>query len=508
ILKRAIYGVDRNPMAVELAKLSLWLHSFTVGAPLSFLDHHLRCGDSLFGEFVGPVERELHERYGWVLGGDVAQARQAAAGMARVEELADADIGEVTSSREAFAGVEETTAALRAFLDLTHAARWLPPSDDAAILARELLFSGNYGNPVRVAGGDPMRPPSGVQAELRRRGKRFNPAEFLAAASAFVADARELAAERRFFHWEPAFPGVWTDWSSAAPAGGFDAVIGNPPWDRMKLQEVEWFAARVPVIAHAQRAADRKRLIEQLHRREDPIAADYDRAAKTTETAARVARTAGVYPLLSGGDVNIYSLFVERALRLVRRDGIVGLLVPSGIAADKGASDFFRGISTTGRLAALLDFENRRPTRGLDPFFPDVDSRFKFCAFVAGGPARAFDHADCAFFKQDAIAAEAEAFPLAPEDFAAVNPNTGTAPVFRSRRDAEITLAIYRRLPVLVDRRGDKPVSLWPVRYFTMFHMTNDSGKFRTAAELERIGAYRVAGQRWSPFSQRWPATR
>ena len=118
ILKRVIYGVDLNPMAVELAKLSLWLHSFTVGAPLSFLDHHLRCGNSLFGEFVGPVERELHERYGLVFSRDVAQARQAAAGMARVEELADADIGEVASSREAFAGVEETTAALRTFLDL------------------------------------------------------------------------------------------------------------------------------------------------------------------------------------------------------------------------------------------------------------------------------------------------------------------------------------------------------------------------------------------------------
>ncbi len=135
ILKRVIYGVDLNPMAVELAKLSLWLHSFTVGAPLSFLDHHLRCGDSLFGEFVGPVERELHERYGLVFEPRfIAQARQAAAGMARVEELADADIGEVESSRESFAGVEETTAALRAFLDLTHAARWVSPHDGAAEL--------------------------------------------------------------------------------------------------------------------------------------------------------------------------------------------------------------------------------------------------------------------------------------------------------------------------------------------------------------------------------------
>jgi hypothetical protein len=504
ILKRVIYGVDLNPMAVELAKLSLWLHSFTVGAPLSFLDHHLRCGDSLFGEFVGPVERELHERYGLVFSQDVAQARQAAAGMARVEELADADIGEVESSPESFAGVEETTAALRAFLDLTHAARWLPPVGDAAEIARELLFGGNYGNPVDVAAGAPLQPASGSGAAVRRGQKRVEPAQIQSAGAAFVADARALAAERRFFHWEPAFPGVWTDWSSAAPPGGFDAVIGNPPWDRMKLQEVEWFAARVPAIAHAQRASDRKRMVEQLADRGSPIASDYRHAARIAETAVRVARTAGVYPLLSGGDVNIYSLFIERALRLVHRGGITGLLVPSGIAADHSAAKFFRSISMTGRLAALLDFENRRTTLDLQSFFPDVDSRFKFSAFVAGGPDRMFDHADCAFFKQDAAVAEAEAFPLAPEDFAAVNPNTGTAPVFRNRRNAEITLAIYRRLPVLVDRRGEEPASVWPVRYLRMFDITNDSDKFRTAAELEKLGAYRVAGQRWEKGDQSW----
>jgi hypothetical protein len=424
--------------------------------------------------------------------------------MARVEELADADIGEVRSSREEFAGVEETTAALRAFLDLTHAARWLIPADDAGELARELLFGGSYGNPVGIAAGEPLAPPREEGRALRRHGRRLDPAEVQASAAAFVADARALAAERRFFHWEPALPGVWTEWESAAPAGGFDAVIGNPPWDRMKLQEVEWFAARVPTIAHAQRASDRKRMVRQLQRRADPVAADYDRAARTAEAAARVARTSGAFPLLSSGDINVYSLFVERALRLVRRDGIVGVLVPSGIAADKGAAEFIRSVSTTGRLASLLDFENRRPTRDLDPFFPDVDSRFKFCALVAGGPTRTFDHAECAFFKQDATLAEAEALPLAPADFAAVNPNTGTAPVFRSRRDAEITLGIYRRLPVLIDRRGEQPVSVWPVRYFTMFHMTNDSDKFCTAAELERVGAYRVAGQHWERGDERW----
>jgi hypothetical protein len=501
ILKRVIYGVDLNSMAVELAKLSLWLHSFTVGAPLSFLDHHLRWGDSLFGEFVGPVERELHERYGLVFSQDVAQARQAAAGMARVEELADADIGEVRDSRESFAGVEEATVALRAFLDLTHAARWLIPADDAGALARELLFGGNYGNPVGIAAGEPLAAPREEGRALRRRGgQEIKPAEVQAAARAFVADARALAAERRFFHWEPAFPGVWTEWESATPLGGFDAVIGNPPWDRMKLQEVEWFAARVPSIAHAQRAADRKRLIKELQRRGDPIAADYDRAAFIAESAARVARNCGAYPLLSRGDVNIYSLFVERVLRLVRRDGIVGLLTPIGIGTDKTAARFFSSVTNTKRLGAFISFENRRGW-----LFPDVHHEDQPTVIVIGGNDREFPRFPYTVKLRAMPAHDAlSSLTLSAEECISINPNTGTAPIFRSPRDAEITAGIYRRLPVFIDRREDKPLCVWPVRYLRMFDMTNDSDKFRTAAELEALGAYRVAGQRWEKGNERW----
>ncbi len=506
ILKRVIYGVDRNPMAVELAKLSLWLHSFTVGAPLSFLDHHLRCGDSLFGEFAGPVEQDLRQRFGLMMSQAVVRARQSAAGMAIVEGLTDSDIGEVRSSATAFAGVEEATAELRSFLDLYHASRWLEVKDDAELAGRDMLFGGAYGDPVKVAAGAELNPPR-ADAAIKRVGRRMvnlSPVDAHAAVGRFVATARQLAKERRFLHWEAAFPGVWDEWEQDAPLGGFDAVIGNPPWDRMKLQEVEWYAARVPAIAHAQRAADRKRMVEALRQRHDPVAVDYGHEAWTAEAAARVAREVGAYPLLSGGDVNIYALFVERAARLVRPAGIVGLLVPSGIAADKGAAPFFRSISTTGRLAALLDFENRRSRFGRAPFFPDVDSRFKFSALVFGGQRRTFPQANCAFFQQDAVEAETNAFPLAPADFDGVNPNTGTAPVFRSRRDAEITRGIYQRLPVLVDRRTDPPRRLWPVRYFTMFHMTNDSSKFRTAAELEKLGAYRVQGGAWEKGRARW----
>jgi len=492
ILKRVIYGVDLNPMAVELAKLSLWLHSFTVGAPLSFLDHHLRCGDSLFGEWVYPVEEEISAKGGIFLAPSVTAARQAAKGMAMVEQQTDADIAEVKRSVDAFQGVEEATAPLARFLHVIHAARWLKPLSTVDAASLRYLLDGVFGDPVKIAAG--FAEPGGPPAQ-RENVKRL------------LAKAQALATERRFLHWEPAFPGVWDNWESSAPTGGFDAVIGNPPWDRIKLQEVEWFAARLPEIARAARASDRKKKVADLKRESGPVAKAYAYAAWTAEAMARVAREGGKhpqYPLLSGGDVNLYSLFIERALRLIKPEGMVGLLAPSGIAADKGASEFFRSISTTGRLAALLDFENRRTTRNLEPFFPDVDSRFKFCVLVIGGRKRHFPSAACAFFQQATAAAEFNAFPLTPAEFAAVNPNTATAPVFRGKRDAELTTAIHRRLPVLVDRRVSPPATVWPVNYIRMFDMTNDSRLFHTVAELEKEGAYRVGPHLWRKGRLEW----
>ena len=203
--------------------------------------------------------------------------------------------------------------------------------------------------------------------------------------------------------------------------------------------------------------------------------------------------------MLGGGDVNLYSLFVERAMRLVKPDGFVGLLTPSGIYADLTAADFFKSVSTGGRVSGLFDFENRRPGSGLTHFFPDVDSRFKFCALIFGGEERRFDETTCAFFLHDTetIKNSDRCFPLAPSDFARVNPNTGTAPVFRTRRDAELTRRIYVRHPVLVDRSQGAERRAWPVRYNRMFDMTNDSHLFKTKPKLETEGFYPVEGNRW-----------
>ena len=489
VLKRCIYGVDKNPLTVELAKVSLWLHSFTVGAPLSFLDHHLRCGDSLIGLRVHDATQELSRLGGFTSASAIQAAENAAGNMQQIEEMSDAYIAEVEKSAALFREVEKTTSALRGLLNTLCGVNWLAagmkkrqraefeaPLQAIIVSQAEKAFSLLANGPDSVDAADPVR-----QHTL------------WPAFTEIWRSAKEIAGRENFLHWEAAFPGVWERWQDDQPTGGFDAIIGNPPWDRIKLQEVEWFATRSPDLALAPTAAARRRGIKQLRDEGDPLASEFDAAKLRADRLGQLIRASGHYPLLGGGDINLYSLFVERAMRLAKPNGIVGLLTPSGIYADKTAAPFFKSVSTSGRVGGLFDFENRKI------FFPDVHASFKFCALIFGGEERRFPQTDCAFFLHDTAAIDDpdRCFPLAPADFARVNPNTGTAPVFRTRRDADITLRIYEQHPVLFDCSGKEEVRTWPVRYHTMFHMAEASHHFQTATELGGRGYYPVQGNRW-----------
>ena len=496
VLKRCIYGVDKNPLTVELAKVSLWLHSFTVGAPLSFLDHHLRCGDSLLGLRVKDATDDLYRLSNLFTSSAIQGAENAATGMQMIEEMSDTDIAEVQQSMELFSGVEKTTSELRGFLDFTCGLRWLTAGMGKSERA-EFKMPVNH---VLEA-----EPDSAYQ--LLSCGPDSAEEEKDSPFGVLWSKAVSITRREGFLHWQVAFPGVWSQWQEQHPQGGFDAIIGNPPWDRIKLQEVEWFATRAPAIAHLATAAQRKQAIKELREQADPLAGEFDKAKSRADELGVMIRKSGHYPLLSGGDINLYSLFVERAMDLVKPDGLVGLLTPSGIYADLTAARFFRSVSTNGQVAGLFDFENRRLETGLPPFFPDVDSRFKFCALIVGGKARTFAETRCGFFLNGAstINDPERCFPLSPDDFARVNPNTGTAPIFRSRRDADITRHIYQSHPVMVDRSSGQEVKAWPVKYMTMFHMANDSHLFRTSEELEENeGAYPIGSNRFNSPHGEW----
>ena len=559
VLKRCIYGVDKNQLTVELAKVSLWLHSFTVGAPLSFLDHHLRCGDSLLGLRIADARAELQRlNVPMFVASALQGVENAAQGMRQIEQLSDADVAEVHQSESLFQAVESATAHLRGFLDTLAGLRWLTaglkvrqraqfespltetlaanPTQAFPLLTHaqgaEAASSPLQGerqipaSSAEIGEGSSAQPPleasttSGAAVLHPLQGERQIPASSAEigegsseqptpnqpkpestdpAFTNLLKEAKSIAQDESFLHWEAAFPGVWRHWQNETPEGGFDAVIGNPPWDRIKLQEVEWFATRDPELARAPTAAARREGIRRLRELDDPLAEAFDQAKARADRLGQVVRASGHYPLLGGGDINLYSLFVERSLRLVKPGGLVGLLTPSGIYADKTAARFFKSVSTTGRVAGIYDFENRRLGTDQPPFFPDIDSRFKFCALIVGGPQRTFPETNCGFFLPDTttIADPDRAFTLSPDDFSRVNPNTGTAPVFRTRRDADLTRRIYRDHPVLVDRSGDDERRVWPVRYFNMFHMANSSHLFRTSAELQEEGFYPVQGNRW-----------
>lgn len=490
VLKRCVYGADKNPMAVELAKVALWLHTFTVGAPLSFIDHHLAAGDSLFGLWVRDAIDKAGKGGELLYVEELRNAERQAGAMQRIEALTDAEIAEAHSSAMMWRDVEMQVGPLDGFVSFMHALDWLDlKGPDKALIS--LWLDGQFGDPIPIARG--KKAPEAYRAKPEEA-ERF---------TAIWQAARELISEERFLNWQITFPGVWQNWASKGREGGFDAVIGNPPWDRIKLQQVEWFAARRPEIAKAQRASDRAKMIKALKANDDPLFADYEKADRRAADTLRIARKSGHYPLLSRGDTNLNSLFVERAHALVKYGGMVGLLIPSGIASDQSSAAFFRKMNGKGQISSIIDFFNKRYDGTL--FFPDVYYRFKFCAYIAGGTGRTFDGTSFGFFIRDLTEIDNpdRVFSITAAEINRINPNSGTAPIFRSRRDKEITSGIYARLPVLVAKDTDQAV--WPVRYVRMLDMANDSGKFRTQPELEvDEAAWPIGGNRFQSALGEW----
>jgi len=523
VVSRCIHGVDRNPMAVELAKVALWIESVSPGQPLGFLDANIRCGDALLGvfdlsvledgipdeaykpltgdskdaaKFYLKANRDAKKGQGafdFAGGGGVMPAKPIAAGLGRIKSMPEDTVAQVEKKRQAFEA-------------------W---KADPARYATEVacdLYIAAFLSPKTEVPASHLRPMVPTTADVRQRlagGNVYGPLE---------GAAREVAGAASVLHWPLEFPDVMV------ARGGFDVVLGNPPWERIKLQEQEFFAGHP--VAEEPNAAARTRAIAKLAEAPEgtPDRTLYEsfqiakRIAEATSTFARVPGTSGGrYRYTGTGDVNTYALFAEHFLNLTRQGGRAGLIVPTGIATDATTAPFFGHLVSSQRLAGLIDFENR------EKLFADVDSRMKFCLLtITGGGASGVAEAGFAFFLTDPAQLEQaeRRFTLSPAQIARINPNTRTAPVFRARRDAELTAAIYDRVPVLIDEGKGAAGNPWGVSFMAMFHMSNDSGLFRTAKQLAAEGFARDgtdwvndAGARYVPlyeakmihqFDHRW----
>ena len=492
VVARCIHGVDRNPMAVELAKVALWIESVSPGQPLGFLDANIRCGDALLGVFdlealeqgipddaYKPLtgddrtaanwykaknrdEKKGQGRFDFESGTGAMPPKKLAANLSTIRRMPEDTVGQVEKKREAFEAWRRDPARwnTRVACDLYTAAFLLPKAE----------VPENYQRSAVPTTADVWKKLGG--------GSLYGPLE---------AASLEAAEAARVFHWPLGFPDVLIG------KGGFDVVLGNPPWEVVQLSEKEYFGSRAPEIAELKGAA-RKRAIAELEHQRPEVFEEFARDKRTFDAMNEFARASGRFDLTARGKVNTYGLFAELFLAAAGKEGSAGMIVPTGIATDATTAPFFGHLVSEKRLARLFDFENR------ERLFQDVDSRMKFCLLTLG---KDVDEAEFSFFLTDPTQLEdsRRRFTLSPRDIARINPNTKTSPVFRARRDAELTAAIYNRVPVLVeqDKGGmpGEPGNPWGVEFRQgLFNMTSDSRLFRTAEQLAAEGWERL-GTDW-----------
>lgn len=526
VITHCIYGVDRNPMALELARFALWLEGFEEGRPLGFLDHHLVCGDALIGiTDVGQLAHGIPDVAFKPLSGDdkavckllAKENKEGLKAFARRKRDANLPLvlerDSLLAERAALEAMPDDTLAQQAAKD----AAWKRYADQARASRLQQaadLFVGAFLSP-KAAPQDAEHTPTSRNLYLALFTDQA-PEELSEAKQAErLVQATQRARDARVLHWPLAFVQVFQK-------GGFDCVLGNPPWERIKLQEEEFFAAENRLVAQAKNKAERSQRIEwlaqgMLARHLYPeLVHPPDEAAKEKETYARfiavrrIAEAASVfahlkeeeggrYPLTGVGDVNTYALFAETIDQVIGGRGRAGFIVPTGIATDDSTKAYFAHVAQGNRLVCLYDFENR------EGLFPAIDSRIKFCLLTLG----AADSSEFGFFftQTAQLADERRRFALTADDFARINPNTLTCPVFRSRKDAELTKKIYAGVPVLIReaRDGEPEVNPWGLRFSTMFHMSNDSHLFAAEAAADRLPLYEAKmihqyDHRWATY--------
>lgn len=477
VISRCLYGVDMNPMAAELCRVGLWLEALEPGSPLSFLDHHIRVGNSLLGTTPELIAGGLPDEAFNPIEGDDKKVCAALKKQNKQEREGQRDMVHlmVAEPEAEYNAIEARTRRIEEAPDTT-----LADIQKKADQFRRLVVSLEYQHSQLVADTwcaafvwkkltkTPIEP---VTTDTIRR-LQIN-------LNALTPDQRteveRLARQYQFFHWHLAFPEVFAN-------GGYDCVLGNPPWERVALQEKEWFAERRPDIANAANAAGRKKDIASLEVEDPELWVEWQNALRQADGEVSLLRNSGRYPLCGRGDINTYSIFTELNRTLVAENGQVGCIVPTGIATDATTQLFFKELIESRSLVCLYGFENE------GKLFEGIDHRVNFCVLVFGRATRLADAEFSAFLRHpDVLRGEGRRYKLSANDIALLNPNTRTCPVFRSTTDAEITKAIYRRVPVL-SRDSDPDGDLWSARFSSMFHMSGDSGLFHDRDDLEKDG--------------------
>jgi hypothetical protein len=507
VIQNCIYGVDLNPLAVDLCKVALWIEGFYSGMPLNFLDHRIKCGNSLVGVLDLDVLKEgiPDEAYKAVTGDNKTLSTQFKKrnkeerknqGQLSIFENLESDrtqyienarkLGEITETtpqevREKQARYKDSRKNPGWWRDFSACNLWTAAffmgltEENLQLLPTTAALS-------RLVRSSASAPPD--QDAL----KRYYELNYEQSIQNIVDAANRLAEKKHFFHWCLEFPEVFEQ-------GGFDCVLGNPPWELLQIAEKEFFASRSAEIANAVNKAAREKLIKELPKRNPELALAFEETKHDADAQNKFIRESGRFPLTAVGKINTYAVFTETNRNLISTDGRVGLISPTGIATDDTCKKFFGDLTQKQALASLFDFENR------EGLFPGVHRSYKFSLMtITGKPIK---RGNFAFFLTQPRQLEnpKRQFQLSPQDIALLNPNTLTCPIFRTSADAELTKKIYQRVPVLENEKtGSNP---WGISFMQgLFNMSSDSGLFENEPGNNLVPLYEA--KMFHQFDHRW----
>lgn len=515
VIQKCIYAVDHNPDAVELCKVVLWIEGYCAGKPLSFLDHHIRCGNSVVGvtdldvlldgvpkEAFAAEDKETKKKIIDLNKEALKDVRLVRSGESMGLSITlfsnDIAIQSINSEQIGLAGkVREINAMPEDSLpqELAKQSRWeelmVSPRVECLRRACDIYtysfykqfkatdltseFDGETG--TFTAFNIPYtRTVYNALQEIKYLDYTSDEMEGLQVLpDSFKEEVKEVAHTHRFFHWCVEFPEVFAD------GGGFDVMCGNPPWDKIKVEDKKWFEQNGRAdIVNAGTAAQRKQAIANLPTTDPDLYEAYQLALADAEAMSRFVRFGGRFPMTATGDIDLYPLFAEHCLNCSKEAW--GLVLPTGIAVNDSNKTFFSKLIDENRLKSLYDFENKE---GLF----DIHRMFKFCLLTVGQKQDKPREVSGGFYltRLDHLLDPARIYKLNTSDFERLNPNTKTCPVFRTSRDAALTAKIYRNTSILVnDAKNENP---WNVKFGSMIHMSNDSHLFRTYSQLINAGA-------------------
>ena len=357
-------------MATELAKVSLWINSCVEDMPLNFLDHHIKFGNSLIGATTELLKAGIPEdAFSPVDGDDKKLAKKIMSQnlferkyKLLIEYKSEEQIKQAKRYAQLDEFVEKSTADVEAkksqYKELRSSSTWTHQKLLADAWTAAFFWPINDKSPS---------PPTQAtfRAMEQNESGRLTPD--------FAKIIRDSSNHHHFFHWYLEFPDVFQ-----SPRKGFDCMLGNPPWERIKLQEKEFFQIKSSEIANAPTAFRRKELISELRETNPALWLDYFNSLRDGELEAKFLRTSGRYPLTSKGDINTYSIFSEHFLKTTSLKGLAGIIAPTGLATDNSNKEFFSYVVDHNLISSLIDFENK------EGLFAGTHRSFKFSLFTLG----------------------------------------------------------------------------------------------------------------------------